>query len=128
MLHQEEVQIPLLVEGMTHGLLRRWLVESGDRVEIGQPIFEVETDGTVYEVESFDLGTITTTGIEGSSYKVGMKIGLLEFSEEERLEFEHFAVRLTHEMRQAIDEQRGNQSRNKWLQKAFAEFLASKIN
>lgn len=52
--------------GMTHGILRRWIVCSGERVEIGQPIFELETDDAIFEIESLDLGTITTTGIEVS--------------------------------------------------------------
>jgi pyruvate/2-oxoglutarate dehydrogenase complex dihydrolipoamide acyltransferase (E2) component len=127
MIHQEEVQIPLMAVGMTHGILRRWIVCSGERVAIGQPIFELETDDAIFEIESFDLGIITTTGIEGQSYEVGTKIGFIEFTEEERVEVEHFGLRLTHGMRQAIEDQRGELTRNEWLREAFSEFIATKL-
>ena len=86
MMHQGEVQIPLVAEGMTHGVLRRWLVATGDRVERGQSIFELETDDAVWEIESFDSGTITLLGIEGESYEAGAKVGSIECAEEERVE------------------------------------------
>ncbi len=113
--------------GMTHGILRRWIVSSGDRVSVGQRIFELETDEAIFEIASLDRGIITTTGIEGQSYEVGAKIGWVEFTEEERIEFEHFALRLTHVMRQAIESQRGELTRNEWLRKAFSEFIAAKL-
>jgi pyruvate/2-oxoglutarate dehydrogenase complex dihydrolipoamide acyltransferase (E2) component len=128
MTHKEEVQIPLLAENMTRGVLRRWMVDSGARVEVGQPIFELETEDTIFEVESFDRGTITTTGIEGERYEVGAKIGFIEFTEEERIEFEHFGFPLTYEMRQEIDRQRGDLTRKEWLKMAFTEFVATKLN
>lgn len=113
--------------GMTHGILRRWIVCSGERVTIGQPIFELETGDAVFEIECLDSGTITTTGIEGQSYEVGTKIGSIEFTEEERVEVKHFALRLTHGMRQAIEDQRGGLTRDEWLRDAFSEFIAAKL-
>lgn len=127
MIHQEEVQIPLMAVGMTHGILRRWIVRSGERVAIGQPLFELETDDAIFEIESLDSGAITTTGIEGQTYKVGAKIGFIEFTEEERVEVEYFALRLEHGMRQAIEDQRGGLTRNEWLAEAFCEFIAAKL-
>ena len=126
MLHQEEIQIPLLERAMTHGTLRRWLVNSGDWVEIAQPIFELETNETIFEIESFDRGTITTIGSEGEIYEVGAKVGYIEFTEEERIDFERISVRLTHEMRLMIDGQRGDQNRSDWLRESFSEFIAAK--
>jgi pyruvate/2-oxoglutarate dehydrogenase complex dihydrolipoamide acyltransferase (E2) component len=127
MIHQQEVQIPLMAVGMTHGILRRWIVCSGERVAMGQPIFELETQGAIFEIESLDPGVITTTGIEGQSYEVGTKIGFIESTEEERVEVEHFALRVTHGMRQAIEDQRGELTRSEWLGEAFSEFIAAKL-
>lgn len=127
MIHHEEVQIPLMAVGMTHGILLRWNVCSGERVAMGQPIFELETQGAIFEIESLDPGVITTTGIEGQSYEVGTKIGSIEFTEEERVEVQHFALRVTHGMRQAIEDQRGELTRNEWLREAFSEFIAAKL-
>lgn len=126
--YHEEVQVPLMTQGMTHGVLERWLVASGDRVEVGQPIFHLEVDGVTLEIENLHPGTITISGMEGSTYEVGAKIGQIECTEEERVETEIFGIHLTYDMRQKIEEQHGSQSRNEWLRKTFSEFIQAKLN
>lgn len=125
--HKADLQIPLMAEGMTHGVLRKWLVRTGDRVAVGEVLYELETDDGIWEVESLDLGTITANAQEGSRYPVGAPVGFIEFSEEERIEHEYFALALTHEMRTAIEQQRGDLSRDGWLQAAFDEFVRQKL-
>ncbi len=125
--HQEELEIPLIVDGMTHGTLRRWLVQSGDRVEEGQSIFELETKDATFEVESFCSGLVTTIGIEGERYEVGTKIGYVESSEEQRVQREYFSLDLTFEMREAIEECRGDLTYSQWLSESFFDFVRKRI-
>ena len=52
-----------------------WLVHEGDEVEVGQPIFEVETDKATVEVESVRAGRITQLLVaEGDVVAVGTTI------------------------------------------------------
>jgi pyruvate/2-oxoglutarate dehydrogenase complex dihydrolipoamide acyltransferase (E2) component len=52
------VVIPKLVLTMKEGLLTRWLVVLGERVEIDTPLFEVETDKIETEVGSPVAGVL----------------------------------------------------------------------
>ena len=47
-----EIKLPKLGETMEEGLITRWLAQEGDRVERGQPLFEVQTDKVNIEYES----------------------------------------------------------------------------
>jgi acetyltransferase-like isoleucine patch superfamily enzyme len=44
--------LPILGANMTHGTIRAWHKREGDRVEPGEPLFEVETDKVNAEVEA----------------------------------------------------------------------------
>jgi len=37
---------------MTHGTITTWFCQEGDRVELGQPLFEMETDKVAITVEA----------------------------------------------------------------------------
>ena len=43
---------------MTEGTLLKWLVEVGDKVDVGDPLAEVETDKATMEMVAFDEGTV----------------------------------------------------------------------
>lgn len=116
-----------MAKGMTHGVLRKWLVRTGDRVSIGQVLYELDVGGATIEVVSLDLGVITVAAGEGSRVPVGRVIGFIEFTEEERIDYEHFAVALTHKMRTLIDQERGDLSRAAWLRSAFQEFVRNRL-
>ena len=47
-----EVVLPMLGETMDEGKIVEWLVSVGQSVKKGEPIFQVETDKAVLEVES----------------------------------------------------------------------------
>jgi len=53
-----KVEMPKLSDTMEEGVIARWNVEEGDKVESGDIIAEVETDKATMEVEVFDAGTI----------------------------------------------------------------------
>ena len=48
-----------------------WLVEDGDVVEVGQPLYVVETDKTEAEISSPLAGTIRIVAQVGHEYPVG---------------------------------------------------------
>lgn len=54
----EPVNMPKLGLQMTSGVITEWLVKEGDTVRKGEPIFIIETDKIVSEVESTVSGTL----------------------------------------------------------------------
>jgi pyruvate dehydrogenase E2 component (dihydrolipoamide acetyltransferase) len=54
----QPVLMPQLGNSMEEGTILRWLVQAGDSVQIGDPLFEVETDKAVLTVESEISGTL----------------------------------------------------------------------
>jgi len=53
-----KVEMPKLSDTMEEGVIAKWNVQEGDKVESGDIIAEVETDKATMEVEVFDAGTI----------------------------------------------------------------------
>jgi pyruvate dehydrogenase E2 component (dihydrolipoamide acetyltransferase) len=54
----EKIEMPKLSDTMEEGVIAKWNVQEGDKVESGDVIAEVETDKATMEVEVFDPGTI----------------------------------------------------------------------
>lgn len=54
----QAVILPVLGANMTHGVVRKWLKQEGDRVEVGEPLFEVETEKVNTEVEAEVSGVL----------------------------------------------------------------------
>jgi pyruvate dehydrogenase E2 component (dihydrolipoamide acetyltransferase) len=61
-----EITMPKLGLTMSEGLLARWLVQDGERVEKGQPIFEIETDKAAVEAEA-PAGGVLRIGVEAGA-------------------------------------------------------------
>ncbi|HVV57693.1 MAG TPA: biotin/lipoyl-containing protein, partial [Gaiellaceae bacterium] len=59
-----EVKLPRLGQGMEAGTIVKWLKTEGDRVEKGDPLFEVDTDKVTQEVESDFAGVLLKIGLE----------------------------------------------------------------
>lgn len=53
-----KIEMPKLSDTMEEGVIAKWNVQEGDKVESGDIIAEVETDKATMEVEVFDSGTI----------------------------------------------------------------------
>ena len=53
-----EVKVPKIGFSMSEGVLTEWLVVDGDTVTEGQPIYSLESDKSVNEVESPTAGVI----------------------------------------------------------------------
>jgi pyruvate dehydrogenase E2 component (dihydrolipoamide acetyltransferase) len=79
-----EITMPKLGFEMQEGILLSWLKNKGDHINVGEPIFEVETDKAAVEVEAFNSGILTHTFFEpGQVVKVGSVIGLLDGVEDD---------------------------------------------
>ena len=73
-----EVLMPQMGADMSEGVLLRWLVALGDKVERGQAIAEIETDKANIEIEAFEGGTLQRTLVEeGATVPVGAPIAIL---------------------------------------------------
>lgn len=53
-----EIKIPQLGVTMTEGEITEWLVEDGETVAQGDPIYNLATDKTETEIESPAAGTL----------------------------------------------------------------------
>ena len=51
------INMPKLGLQMHSGLITEWYVKEGDKVEIGMPVFAIETDKLVTDVEATATGT-----------------------------------------------------------------------
>ena len=68
----EKIEMPKLSDTMEEGVIAKWNVQEGDKVESGDVIAEVETDKATMEVEVFDAGTILKIlAEEGESVPLG---------------------------------------------------------
>lgn len=73
-----EIKIPRLGMSMTEGILSSWLVENGKEVTEGMPLYSLESDKAVQEIESPASGVLTIAGVEGETYEVGAVIGQID--------------------------------------------------
>jgi pyruvate dehydrogenase E2 component (dihydrolipoamide acetyltransferase) len=67
-----ELKVPTLGMDMEEATIVRWLVEEGAEVKKGDPILEIDTDKTSFEIESPADGTVRAIrGEEGETLPVG---------------------------------------------------------
>jgi pyruvate dehydrogenase E2 component (dihydrolipoamide acetyltransferase) len=71
------VVMPKLGLTMKEGVLKRWLVELGERVEIDAPLLEVETDKIETETGSPAAGALLRRIEPGVEVPVGEPIGVI---------------------------------------------------
>lgn len=78
-----EVLMPKLGLTMTEGTILRWLVAEGQPVQMGQILFEIETEKAVTEIEAQANGTLGhIRAPEGATMAIGNVIGYLLLSGE----------------------------------------------
>ena len=63
-----EITMPRLSDSMEEGTVLQWLVAEGDRVEVGQPLVEIETDKATVTFDADTAGTVLalTVGAEAT--------------------------------------------------------------
>ena len=76
---EKEIKMPKLRREMKEGVLCAWLKEEGDRVSVGEPVFEIETDKVVNQVESTENGVIKKLLFEdGDTVAVDTAVAIIE--------------------------------------------------
>lgn len=73
-----EVLLPKLGFSMNEGLLTEWLVEDGGQAVAGEPLFALESDKSVQEVEAPASGTLRILKPVDETYEVGTVLGIIE--------------------------------------------------
>ncbi|MFL5962226.1 MAG: dihydrolipoamide acetyltransferase family protein [Gaiellaceae bacterium] len=72
-----EVKLPRLGQGMEAGTITKWLKSPGDKVEKGEPLFEIDTDKVTQEVESDYAGVLLKITLEAGEAPVGQTIAYI---------------------------------------------------
>jgi pyruvate dehydrogenase E2 component (dihydrolipoamide acetyltransferase) len=72
-----DVKLPRLGQGMESGTIVRWLKSEGDRVEKGEPLYELDTDKVTQEVESDFAGVLLRIAVEEGEAEVGRTIAVI---------------------------------------------------
>jgi pyruvate/2-oxoglutarate dehydrogenase complex dihydrolipoamide acyltransferase (E2) component len=63
---------------MTEGILSEWLAEDGATIQAGAPIYALESDKSIQEVEAPASGVLRIIAKVGETYPVGELIGTIE--------------------------------------------------
>jgi 2-oxoglutarate dehydrogenase E2 component (dihydrolipoamide succinyltransferase) len=69
-----DVKVPSLGESVTEALLTRWLKAEGDRVEIDEPICELESDKATVDLPAPASGVLRPKKAAGQSVRIGESI------------------------------------------------------
>ena len=66
-----DVLLPKIGFAMNEAVLSQWLIADGGRVEAGQPLYSIESDKSVEEIEAPTSGTLKIIAATGETYPVG---------------------------------------------------------
>jgi pyruvate dehydrogenase E2 component (dihydrolipoamide acetyltransferase) len=72
-----EVKLPRLGQGMESGTIVKWLKAEGDRVERGEPLYELDTEKVTQEVEAEASGLLLRIDVPQGEVEVGRTIAVI---------------------------------------------------
>jgi len=72
-----EVKLPRLGQGMESGTIVKWLKSEGERVEKGEPLYELDTDKVTQEVEAEASGVLLKIAVQEGEVPVGETIAVI---------------------------------------------------
>src|SRR5262245_30889507 len=72
-----EVKLPRLGQGMESGTIVKWLKGEGERVEKGEPLYELDTDKVTQEVEAEASGVLLKIAVDEGEVPVGRTIAVI---------------------------------------------------
>src|SRR5216684_5352013 len=72
-----EVKLPRLGQGMESGTIVKWLKSEGNKVEKGEPLYELDTDKVTQEVEADASGVLLKIAISSGEVDVGTTIAVI---------------------------------------------------
>jgi pyruvate/2-oxoglutarate dehydrogenase complex dihydrolipoamide acyltransferase (E2) component len=71
------IRIPRVSVAVSEAELIELLVENGQHVEEGTPIYVIATEKAEQEIEAGASGTVQWTGEVGTVYDIGVEIGVI---------------------------------------------------
>src|SRR5438477_3686618 len=72
-----EIKVPRLGQGMESGTVVKWLKSEGERVEKGEPLYELDTEKVTQEVESDFSGVLLKIAVPEGEVPVGATIAVI---------------------------------------------------
>ena len=72
------IRIPRVSVAVSEAELVELLVQDGQHVEAGTPIYVIATEKVEQEIEAGATGTVQWTGEVGTTYDIGVEIGVIE--------------------------------------------------
>jgi pyruvate dehydrogenase E2 component (dihydrolipoamide acetyltransferase) len=72
-----EIKLPRLGQGMESGTIVKWLKSEGDKVEKGEPLYELDTDKVTQEVEADASGVLLKIAVSEGEVEVGRTIAVI---------------------------------------------------
>ena len=85
----EKILVPVLGESVNEASIAKWLKKKGEKVNVDEPIVELETDKVNLEVPSPLHGVITEVNYkEGDTVEVGAVLGSVTATKEEIVKIE----------------------------------------
>jgi len=72
-----EIKLPRLGQGMESGTIVKWLKSEGDKVEKGEPLYELDTDKVTQEVEADASGILLKIAVVEGEVEVGRTIAVI---------------------------------------------------
>ena len=72
-----EVLLPKLGFSMNEGVLVEWLVPDGAMIKEGQPLYALESEKSVQEIEAPGAGVLKIVAAPGQTYEVGTLLGTI---------------------------------------------------
>jgi len=73
-----EIKLPRLGQGMESGTIVKWLKSEGDKVEKGEPLYELDTDKVTQEVEADASGVLLKIAISSGDRRASGPIYTIE--------------------------------------------------
>ena len=72
-----EIKLPRLGQGMESGTIVKWLKSEGERVEKGEPLYELDTDKVTQEVEADAGGVLLKIAVQEGEVPVGRTVAVI---------------------------------------------------
>ena len=72
-----DVKLPRLGQGMESGTIVKWLKAEGDRVEKGEPLYELDTDKATQEAEAEASGVLLRIAVPSGEVPVGQTVATI---------------------------------------------------
>ena len=71
------IRIPRVSVAVSEAELTDFLVDAGEHVEEGTPLYAIATEKAEQEIEAGASGTVQWTGRIGTTYDIGAEIGVI---------------------------------------------------